>query len=83
MILNLPNISISYFHQEIIRHPNFSTLTKKDDIALIRLKKDIRFTVDIVPACLQNDLRDEDPSVKLIVTGWGITSLESEFDSTI
>lgn len=33
-----------------------------------------------MPACLQNDLRDESSETKLFVTGWGITSIDSKSD---
>ncbi|XP_055308885.1 ankyrin-1-like [Sitodiplosis mosellana] len=59
--------------QEIIRHSNYSFLTKRNDIALIRVGKRINFTTEIVPACLQTDLRDEGVDVELLATGWGTT----------
>lgn len=62
------------FQQEIIYHPNQSSLTKRNDIALLRLKRTISFSDNVKPACLQTSLRDEPPNVKLIVTGWGIIS---------
>lgn len=51
-------------------------LNKRNDIALIRVTKNITFSSNISPACLQTDLRDEESSVKLIVTGWGSISAE-------
>lgn len=42
----------------------------------------IRFTTDIVPACLQIDPRDEDSDVKMFVTGWGSISPEKTVKST-
>lgn len=61
---------ISFRQQEIIRHPKYSFRTKKNDIALIRLRKEISITEDISPACLQTDLRDEEPDAPLILIGW-------------
>lgn len=61
--------------QYIRRHPDFSSTKKKNDIALIRLSERIDFGF-VLPACLQTDLRDESPDVKLIVAGWGTTSPE-------
>lgn len=37
------------------------------------MTKSIIFTVDIVPACLQIEVIDVKPDVKLIVSGWGST----------
>lgn len=51
---------------------------KKNDIALIRLKNSIEFTMNVRPACLQTDLHDENPNADLTVTGWGLVSTESE-----
>ncbi|XP_031624484.1 serine protease Hayan-like isoform X2 [Contarinia nasturtii] len=57
----------------ITRHPNYSGLTKKNDIALIRLTTKIYFTNTIRPACLHTDIGDLDTHMKLTVTGWGDT----------
>ncbi|XP_031632051.1 uncharacterized protein LOC116346252 [Contarinia nasturtii] len=62
--------------KDIIPHPGHSRLTKVNDIALIRVRHEIIFSEYIRPACLQIDLRDEPPHVKLTVTGWGSTSTE-------
>lgn len=57
-------------------------LNKRNVIALIRVTKNITFSSNISPACLQTDLRDEESTVKLIVTGWGSISAEREFEFT-
>lgn len=62
----------------MIQHPNFKASTKKNDIALIRVTKPIEFSKDVQPACLNVDLRDENPNMNLTVTGWGLISPESE-----
>ncbi|XP_031626209.1 serine protease persephone-like [Contarinia nasturtii] len=62
--------------RDVIRHPNYSTLSKRNDIALLRLGKRIFFTPDITPPCLQMDLSDMNSNVKLLVTGWGVTVVE-------
>lgn len=61
-------------HQQIYPHPNYSLVTKKNDIALIRLIDRLPFTEFIQPICLQIDSRDEDPRVTLVVAGWGTTN---------
>lgn len=60
--------------QEIIAHPDHSILTKRNDIALIRLTQNITFSNRIAAACLETNSRDQDSAVPLIVTGWGSTS---------
>lgn len=62
------------FFQEIIRHPDFSSLKKNNNIALIRLAESVDFTENIQPACLYTDKGDLSPNVKLTVIGWGITN---------
>ncbi|XP_031631877.1 serine/threonine-protein phosphatase 6 regulatory ankyrin repeat subunit C-like [Contarinia nasturtii] len=69
--------------KSIITHPRHSSITKQNDIALIRVKNKITFSSYIMPACLQTDLRDEPSDTKLIVTGWGIISPEKNIKSTI
>lgn len=63
----------------MIKHPNYTSVTKKNDIALIRLTRRIKFEPNIRPACLEMDLRDHLSHVELNVTGWGTTSAEREF----
>lgn len=71
----------SVFKKSIVRHPEYSPIMKKNDIALIRLTNPIEFDADVKPACLQTDSRDEDADTKLIITGWGIVSTESKLFS--
>lgn len=52
---------------------------KKNDIALIRTKKEILFSTFIRPACLETSLSDQSGSVQLDVAGWGSTLAESKF----
>ncbi|XP_031639607.1 serine protease snake-like [Contarinia nasturtii] len=49
--------------RDVIRHPNYSTLSMRNDIALLRLGKRIFSTPDITPACLQMDLSDMNSNV--------------------
>lgn len=65
--------------KEMIKHPNYSAVTKKNDIALIKLTKRIEFGPNIRPACLEMELRDKHDSVELNVTGWGTTEAEGKF----
>ncbi|XP_031616943.1 serine protease persephone-like isoform X2 [Contarinia nasturtii] len=70
------NYQTDYYIANIRRHPNYSSFTKKNDIALLRLTVQIYFTNTIRPACLHTDMGDIDNSTKVIVTGWGITDPE-------
>lgn len=72
-------IKCSLWFQEIIKHPRHSFVSKKNDIALIKLAEPINFTDNIAPACLNVDPNDLSPDVPLFVTGWGSTSPEREF----
>lgn len=60
------------FPQQIIQHPHYSFIHKKNDIALIRLTQRIHFTAFVRPACLETNMNDVDPTVKLITFGKGI-----------
>ena len=42
------------------------------------MTKSITFSSDVVPACLQIEVVDVDPEVKLIVSGWGTTTADRE-----
>lgn len=68
--------------QEIIPHPYFARATKKNDIALLRLVKPIRFSARTHPACLETNLNDVDPTISLtaISVYWGIGSIEIDFN---
>nr|AVP12669.1 complement component 2/factor B-like [Lepidonotus squamatus] len=60
------------FVDKVIKHPNFSMSNLVNDIALLRLKDEISFSVDIRPVCLPA----QGASVyaekqKATVTGWG------------
>lgn len=47
-----------------------------NDISLIKLVRRIWFTDNILPACLQIDLRDVSSDIKVTVSGWGSISAE-------
>lgn len=62
--------------QEIIRHPEYSAGSKKNDIALIRVTESIVFSNSVRPACLRTDMNDVDTNDPLVVAGWGSTSAD-------
>lgn len=54
---------------EIIVHPDYISTSKYNDIALIRLNKEVKFNDHIRPACLYNNGNIN--SRKVTATGWG------------
>ena len=67
---------------EIIRHPNFTRFDPKDDtlvadndVALLKLSKDVDITSDshrnIRPICLPDNVDQNYTGWDTIVTGWG------------
>lgn len=54
-------------------HPQYDSNLKYNDIALVRLEKNVPFTDYMRPACLP--YQDFDNKSQLIVTGWGSTQL--------
>lgn len=74
---------ISFLSQNIIKHESYSLETKKNDIALIQLSKEIVFTPSIRAVCIETNPNDESPNVKLIVTGWGSTKPDSKHSEFI
>lgn len=57
--------------KEIILHPEYSALTRKNDIALIQLIDRQWIKEFIHPVCIQTQLLDEHSRTNLIVSGWG------------
>lgn len=57
--------------ENIIIHPNYSNRLKINDIALIKLPKDIRFSSFIRPACI--DFSGKIRESTAIATGFGVT----------
>lgn len=68
-----------YFKQTVLKHPEYKSSTKKNDIALIKVSEPLKFDENLRPACLRTDLSDVSPDVELFVTGWGSISAESKF----
>lgn len=64
-------------------HPYYASAARKNDIALVRVARQILFTNRMRPACLQTDLNDEKTDQKLIITGWGRTSPECKSNCNI
>lgn len=59
-----------------MKHPKYSYLKKKNDIALIELKGRVYFSDCIKPACLYTNVNDLDSTIDLTIAGWGFVSPE-------
>ncbi|XP_031627886.1 serine protease persephone-like isoform X2 [Contarinia nasturtii] len=57
--------------KQIIRHPDYSSIRKKNDIALIEFEESIEFNDRARPACIRTDTADVPENRELIITGWG------------
>lgn len=56
---------------KIIEYPHYDTKTTDSDIALLKLSKPVKFTDEILPACLPTD--PVKVNTRCYVTGWGDT----------
>lgn len=54
-----------------IKHPQYNSVTKDNDIALIELEKPVNFTYSVWPACLTDD-EEFDSNVDLTIAGFGL-----------
>ncbi|XP_059614153.1 serine protease persephone-like isoform X2 [Phlebotomus argentipes] len=60
----------------IINHPDYKRNRNYHDIALIRLARPAEMNENVKPACLNTNLDDVPEHTHLVVTGWGVTSVE-------
>jgi secreted trypsin-like serine protease len=76
--LNEPGFMAQTYHvKKWVQHPEYSTVTVYNDIALIELDRRVKFSEDIQPACLYT--KSNIPNNGLEVTGWGVTSSTRKF----
>ncbi|XP_011177142.3 serine protease persephone [Zeugodacus cucurbitae] len=54
-------------------HPRYSSFSKYFDIALIKLKKNVTFSLAVYPTCLHTDPTELPDGVELTAAGWGLT----------
>ncbi|KAF2895865.1 hypothetical protein ILUMI_10310 [Ignelater luminosus] len=67
--------------EEKIVHPDYDFRKSKNDIALLRLDRNIEFTNFIQPICLPvSEAPDPSTGSKLTVVGWGITENDTKSD---
>ena len=59
---------------EVIVHPNYDQRHTRNDIALLRLTRGLRYTRAVRPACLPR--RDAPVDLMCVTTGWGLTQGE-------
>ncbi len=59
---------------QIVRHPNYNSITFENDLALIRLTAPLNFNSDVQPIQLTDEAFDSSPSNTARVTGWGLTT---------
>ncbi|XP_014215637.1 melanization protease 1-like [Copidosoma floridanum] len=64
--------------EESIVHPDYGMSNQYNDVALLRLTREFKFTASIKPICLPNDGSLEQ---KFFVAGWGLTEngINSQF----
>jgi secreted trypsin-like serine protease len=80
--LNEPGLMAERYHvKKWVQHPEYTTATVYNDIALIELDRAVKFSENIQPACLYT--KSDIPNNGLEITGWGSTSSSGEFMSCL
>lgn len=67
---NTQKLNVSY----VIKHPNYRADTFVNNIAMLRLKEPIQYTVTAQPVCLFPRDRYVTPSMSSVLVGWGTLS---------
>lgn len=76
--LNEPGFMAEKYHvKRWVQHPEYTSATVYNDIALIELDRKVQFSDDIQPACLYT--ASDIPQYKLEISGWGSTSSSGMF----
>ncbi|XP_066248691.1 phenoloxidase-activating factor 3-like [Euwallacea similis] len=63
--------------EKIIKHQSFSTSTTRNDIALIKVEKDIVYSKYVQPICLPSNSFSLQEKEHFFITGWGRTETGS------
>lgn len=66
----------SYSVEEIINHPQYTSSNISNDIALIKLKDEIKFNERVQP--IQLPTEDTRGGENLMLSGWGSTSVSKQ-----
>ncbi|KAF2880109.1 hypothetical protein ILUMI_26066 [Ignelater luminosus] len=65
--------------EEKITHPGYDQRNGKNDIALLRLEKNVDYTDYIKPICLKvSEAPEPEPKSEMFVVGWGATENKSD-----
>jgi len=67
----------------VIAHPQYNKDTIDNDIAILKLEKDITFNSNVVPACLPTDKSKTYAGQTAVVSGWGATSFQGPGSSVL
>ncbi|KAJ6645590.1 Serine protease snake [Pseudolycoriella hygida] len=59
-------------------HPDFEYDKRQHDIGLVKVREEISFSGNILPACLRSDLNDVPENKDLVVAGWGLDGVNDE-----
>lgn len=62
--------------EKFIKHENYRRSSHYDDIAVIKMARDVEFTKYIRPACLWQ--AQDIPSASTVATGWGYTQMSGQ-----
>jgi len=60
--------------ERVIKRPDYDTSSINNDIALLRLEKEVEFSPSVVPACLPTDKTQQYTNWEAVVSGWGTTT---------
>lgn len=55
----------------ILTHKNYNSITHENDIAVVKLERDVDFTKNIHRVCLPVATQNISPGSTAYVTGWG------------
>jgi len=61
--------------ERFIRHKEYDSDKKSNDIAILKLNTDIKFGDHVKPACLPTDPDDDFDGMTATVSGWGTTAM--------
>jgi len=67
--------------ESFIEHPDYDPNGKPNDIAILKLKTDIKFGDHVKPACLPTNPDDDFDGMTAIVSGWGKTAMRYNFQN--
>ncbi|KFB36766.1 AGAP000571-PA-like protein [Anopheles sinensis] len=75
---DVPSVAHNGIHQYrqieyLIKHPEYRSKEKQNDIALAKVMQPFIFVPEVNPVCLPNSLEDKDKILKLHIAGWGST----------